>query len=317
MKIANHQQIFLADLPTPLECLDNLSRQCGAKIYVKREDLTGHGFGGNKERMLDFIMAEALKKKAKSVVTVGSLQSNHCRLVAVFCNKFNIKAELILIKDKALKDKTNYLFCKLLGANIHLVEKNDVKNAISKIINRLQSKGERPYFIEGGGHNVLGALSYVNALKELKGQTDKLGISPKHLFLPVGTGTTYAGLLLGKEIFNYDIEIIGISIARKKEKCINEIDSLINQTKKYLRINKDGLDKKIIINDNYIGEGYGISTARSKRAIKLLAEQEGLFIDPVYNAKAVGGMLDIILKEKLKGAMIYLNTGGLPICYNK
>ena len=307
-----------AKLPTPLERLNNISHQFkNATIFMKRDDLTGHCFGGNKERKLEFIMADALKKKATVVVTVGTLQSNHCRMTTAFSNKLGLKTELILIGNDEIKKEGNHFLCELMGAKIHIVGVNEVKNKIEGLLNNLRNNGDVPYFIEGGGHNTIGTLGYIYAIKELKTQMEEMGVSPDYLVLPTGTGTTQAGLLIGTEIFDYDIEIVGISVSREKERCISEIVTTIKKTEEYLTTNKMNYNTHIKICDEYIGEGYGIPTKDSMNALKLLAEKEGLVIDPIYNAKAMAGMFELISKERLQGIIIYLNTGGLPALFTK
>jgi len=320
MKIKNIPKIDSCFLPTPIERLDSVSKIYKNEIFMKRDDLTGHCFGGNKERKLEFIIADALRKKATALVTVGTLQSNHCRMTAAFGNRVGLKTELILIfdgKDNAIPKEGNYLLSKLMSARIHVVTAHEVKDKIEEVLSNLQDNGEEPYFIEGGGHNVLGMLGYVHAVKELKSQTEEMGISPDYLVLPTGTGTTQAGLILGGRLFDYDVEVIGISVARGKERCVTEITNIIKQTEDYLDIDSKDYMQHIKVYDEYIGKGYGILTKESMEALKLMAEREGLMIDPIYNAKAVAGMFDLMSKGNLTGVVIYLNTGGLPALFER
>lgn len=315
MKLKNIPRIISCFSPTPLERLDNISKIYKNDIFIKRDDLTGHCFGGNKERKLEFIMADALKRNATVIVTVGALQSNHCRMTTAFSNRLGLKTELILIendREEEIKKGGNYFLCELMGAKIHVVNANKVKEKIEELLNNLQNGGEKPYFIEGGGHNILGTFGYIYAIKELKNQIKEAGISPDYLVLPTGTGTTQAGLMIGIKIFNCNIKIIGISVARKKERCVKEITNIIKKTERYLNIYNEDYSLCIKVYDEYLGKGYGVSTEKSIKALKLMAEKEGLMIDPIYNAKAIAGMLDLISKNCLKGNVIYLNTGGLP-----
>ena len=304
-----------ANLPTPLEKLYNFDNVFNAvTIFMKRDDLTGHCFGGNKERQLEYIMADALNKKATVIVTVGTLQSNHCRMTTAFANKLGMKTELILIKNQkgeSFDKDGNYFLNKLMGAKIHLAKVNEVQKTIDDILDLLVKKNECPYFIEGGGHNIFGALGYLFAMKELKKQSKEMGISLDYLVLPVGTGTTQAGLILGKWIFGLKTNIIGISVSRKKKRCVEEIFSIINNTLKYLKLRNVDLGQYINVCDDYIGRRYGVPSEEGTNALQLLAKQEGLIVDPIYNAKAIAGMFDLISNSTLKGNVIYLNTGGL------
>lgn len=317
MKINEIPRINSCFLPTPLEKLDNLSKIYKNDIFMKRDDLTGHCFGGNKERKLEFIMADAVKKKTTVIVTVGTLQSNHCRMTVSFSNKMGLKTELIAIEKEESEKNGNYLLCELMNATVHKVKVNEVEGKIKELMINLKNQGERPYFIEGGGHSVLGTLGYIHAVKELKKQTKEMKITPDYIVLPTGTGTTQAGLILGRDIFDYDVEIVGISIARKKERCINEITSIVKETEKYLDIKPKNNNLHVKIYDEYIGEGYGIPSEKSVNAVKLLAEKEGTVIDPIYNAKSMAGMLDLISKQEIRGTVIFLNTGGMPNVFSK
>ena len=319
-KLKNISKINFALLPTPLEKLTRLSNKYKINLFMKRDDLTGHCFGGNKERKLEYIFADAISKKAKTIITVGALQSNHCRMTSVFANKYNLKTELILIKnEKMSRNGGNYFLNKLAGANNNIVNSDEVKDKINELISLHQKEGNNPYFIEGGGHNELGTIAYIFAIKELQDQLDKIKLTPNFIILPTGTGTTQAGLILGAKIFNYDVNIIGISVSRKKKRCIEEISKIIKKTEKYLNIDNKNNNKKysITVYDDYIGKGYGCSSYESIQATNIMLKKEGILIDPVYNAKAVAGMFDLILKKKLCGNIIYLNTGGLPLLFTK
>ena len=314
-------RIFWANLPTPLDKLNNLiSLFRNVSIFMKRDDLTGHCFGGNKERKLEFIMGNALEKKAKTIVTVGVLQSNHCRMTTAFANRLGLKTELILIKgdeDEPIEKDGNYFLAEMMGAKIHVVKVNEVQDKINSILDDLRNNGEHPYFIEGGGHNVLGAIGYIYAIKELKEQTEIMEISPDYLVLPTGTGTTQAGLILGKELFDFDIEVIGISVSRSRERCVEEITSIIEKTADYLHLGSEDFNWHIEVNDEYIGKGYRKPTEASTQTIRLIAEKEGLIVDPVFNAKALSGMLDLISKSTIEGNVIYMNTGGFPALFTR
>src|SRR3989344_5654184 len=258
--LASIDRLRLANLPTPLEKMANLSGHVkSAVIYMKRDDQTGHCFGGNKERKLEFILADALKKKASVIVTVGAVQSNHCRATAALSNRMGFKTELILIRSEREKESEkegNYLLDELMGATIHLVKTDQVQHKIDEVLNCLRQRGERTYFIEGGGHNPLGAISYIYAIKELKAQANGTGETINYLVLPTGTGTTQAGLILGKAMFAWDIKIIGISVSRNKERCISEISAVIRKTEERFKLGDldFDLDEEIVVYDEYVGE---------------------------------------------------------------
>ncbi len=320
MTRAVREKLHACSLPTPLEKLSNISKMYSCELYVKRDDLTGQSFGGNKERKLEFIMADALRTRATVIVTVGTLQSNHCRMTTALANKLGLKTELILIADPA-EERTgqdgNHMLFRLMHAGIHMVHVSRVKDKIVEVLDNLRNRGETPYFIEGGGHSVSGTLGYIFAVEEVKKQTEAMQISPDYVVVPTGTGTTQAGLILGTRLFEYDIEIIGISVSRDRAQCCSAIADIAKRTDEYLGIDSVDYRRHIKVSDAYIGGGYGIATAEGMNALKLMAENEGLIVDPVYNAKAVAGMFDLISTGRLKGVAIYLNTGGLPALFTK
>jgi D-cysteine desulfhydrase family pyridoxal phosphate-dependent enzyme len=315
MKIEDLPRHKTGILPTPLEYCKNLSAKFkDCEIWIKRDDLTGHSFGGNKERKLEFILGDALKNESKTIVTVGSLQSNHCRITASLARKFNMDVELVLISNSAKETaqvEANYFLDKIMGAKIHLVKSKEVRDKIKELLADLESKGKKPYFIEGGGHNPLGVAGYALAVKELNKQMEKEKVNADYIFLPTGTGTTHAGLLAGKELYGFDPKIVGISIARPLERCLNETVMAIDGF--FALLKKDfSIDMDIRIYDKYIGKSYGSLTDEAIKAVRLLAQTEGIVLDPVYNAKAFAGMLDRIKRKKISGNIIYLLTGGAP-----
>jgi 1-aminocyclopropane-1-carboxylate deaminase/D-cysteine desulfhydrase-like pyridoxal-dependent ACC family enzyme len=235
-------------------------------------------------------------------------------MTASLARKLNMDVELVLISNSQKETsivEANYFLNKIMGANIHLVKSKEVRDKIKNLLADLEAKNKRPYFIEGGGHNPLGVAGYALAIKELNKQMEKEDIKADYIFLPTGTGTTHAGLLAGKEIYGFDPKIVGISIARQLERCLNEtvmaIDGFFELLKKEFNTDMD-----ISIYDKYIGKSYGNLTDEAIKAIRLLAQTEGIVLDPVYNAKAFAGMLDRIKRKKITGNIIYLLTGGAP-----
>jgi len=315
MKIEEFKRINSCFLPTPIHRLNNFSDLLESNIFMKRDDLTGNFFGGNKERKLEYIMADAISKKSTTIVTVGSVTSNHNRITAGFANRIGLKTELIIIEKENINtlENWNYKLCKKLGAEIHIVKKNEVKEKIKNVIKNVEKKGEKPYFIEGGGHNILGTISYIEMVRELFHQMKYLELIADYIVLPVGTGTTYAGIIMGCKIFNYEnVKVIGISIARDKKRCIEEISAIIKDTEENLKTKICDYSSNINIYDNYIGDGYSIPTKKSKNAIKIIAEKEGIILDPIYNGKALSGLIELISDKKINGNIIYINTGGIP-----
>lgn len=315
-RLAKIPRVHAANLPTPLERCLNIDKAFeGCSIFIKRDDLTGTCFGGNKERNLEFIIADALKGKARTLVTVGAVNSNHCRMVSAFAARYGFKAELILLKKGSgarFENEGNVFLDRLMGAGIRTVDPKDAEKEIDKAMSKLKAKSAKPYFIESGAHNALGVLGYMCCAFELKDQLNRMKIKPDYLVLPTGTGTTQAGLVMGMELLGLEVDIIGVSVARSSERCVKEISLLIEKTEKLLGLKAGTCASRIHVSDKFIGTGYAEPTKGSLGAIRLAAEREAVTLDPVYNAKAFSGMLNMISDGTMRGRIIYLNTGGVP-----
>ena len=313
MKLEDIPRIRSAFLPTPLEYLPRLSKKFrDCRIWMKRDDLTGHCFGGNKERKLEYIMADAIAKKARTVVTVGAVQSNHCRMTAAMARRLGMNASLILIEEEPVQSfpEANHFLDIFLGAEIHIVKKDAVQEKIDFVMETLRTNGRSPYFIDGGGHNELGAMGYASAFFEMEKQLADLGEKADHIFVAVGTATTYAGLAAGAAIAGFKGSIHGVSVARKKDRCSSEISIILQKMVPILGFPL--LPDAFLVYDEYVGDGYGILYDECISSMRLLAQEEGTVLDPVYNAKAFHGMMDLRGKGAIGGNIVYINTGGLP-----
>lgn len=315
MKLEEIPRIKSAFLPTPLEYLPRLSKKFGnCRIWMKRDDLTGHCFGGNKERKLEYILADAVSKNADAAVTVGAIQSNHCRMTAAMALRLGMKPVLILIEEENGKTpdipEANHFLDVFMGSTIHLVKKNAVQEKIDSVMAQLRTEGKNPYFIEGGGHNALGAMGYANAFFEIAGQLGEIGEKADHIIVAAGTGTTYAGLFAGAMLDGFKGELHGISVARNKERCSTEIKDILQKMTPILDLPL--FPDAFPVYDEYVGDGYGILYNECIESMNLLAQEEGTMLDPVYNAKTFYGMTDLIRKGRVRGNIVYINTGGLP-----
>lgn len=313
------EKIGFCNLPTPLEDLENVSRIMGLKkLCIKRDDTTGPIFGGNKARKLEYLLFQALKKNADTIVTVGSIHSNHAMLTTAAANKLKLKTELILIGEPPGKPSGNLLLNLFLGAETHFVKPEEVKEKINNLLNELKNKGRTPYFIPGGGHSLHGTLAYINFFKELKKQWGKKK-KPDYLLTATGTGSTQAGLILGNKIFGWEnLKIIGISISRPKKRCKKIIKKSIKEARTRLNPDLKIPDKEIRVYDDFIGEGYGIPNKKTIEAMKFLAKNEGIILDPIYTGKAFEGLLNLINKDVIpkEETGIFLHTGGLPLFFS-
>lgn len=290
-------------LPTPLHYL---GKEKTNKIYIKREDLTGFAFGGNKARKNIYFFKEAIMQGANHILTYGSIDSNHCRIVAAYAKKKGFKCTLILAETEKKEKKGNFILYNLFDAKILWTPINKVKENIEKAIEKTKEKGDIPFFIYGGAHGKLGVKSYIEAFEEIN-KIDKFD----YIFLASGTGTTQAGLIVGNYLFNNSkCKIIGISIARKAEYGKIIIKDSIEE---YL---EKKVDIEIELEDSYIGEKYGDIYTEVIETIKDVSCRYNILLDPVYTGKAYYGMREYLKKNNIQNKKIlFIHTGGTPLFF--
>ena len=310
------ERIKLGHFPTPIEHLKNITKYLGGpNIFIKRDDCTGLATGGNKTRKLEFLMPDAIKNKAELVVTVGAVQSNHARQTAAACTLMGLKCLIVFeqrIKDppESYMKSGNVFLDKLFGADIEVCPKNeDVTKYTEKLIKDIKSKGTNVYFIPGGGSNAIGALGYVECLNEILKENNKYNFT--QIVHATGSSGTQAGLLAGKKYFNSQIPITGICVRHKKN---IQVDKVYDEAKKACeKLQCKILDKSdVIVDDEYIGSGYGEPTEGMVEATKLLAKKEAILLDPVYTGKGFAGLIGLIRKKKFSknDNVLFIHTGG-------
>lgn len=318
--------LTLATKPTPIEVLDRTLY--GMMVHIKRDDLTGLEASGNKIRKLEYLLADAFEKKCDVIITCGGIQSNHVRATMYCCAKLGLKGLAILRNPRDSRESRgsfsdnsdisavispyngNLLLDYLFGADVHLLpnEKYDKKEEyVNQLLDDYKRKGHNPYYIPTGGSNGIGALGYINAMEEMVSYIKLQGIDS--IFCAVGSGGTYAGLLMGKYIFDTDVPIYGILVDETPEYFLNKITTIISESEKILerKFNVNNSDIQLI--DGYIGPGYAIPYPEEVSVIKDLA-RKGLILDPVYTGKTFYGMV----KEKERLGFnnpLFIHTGGI------
>ena len=308
-----------AHLPTPLEFLPRLTEHLGGPtIYVKRDDCTGLGTGGNKTRKLEFLMAEALQQNATAIVTQGAVQSNHARQTAAAACKLGMKCELVFEKrvrdaSEPYRQSGNVFLDHLFGANIREVEKgSDMEAAMAEVAAELREQGETPYVIPGGGSNPVGALGYVGCALEILAQCSDADIVPDRIVTATGSAGTQAGLLVGLNANSSGVPLLGIGVNAPREAQEEKVYKLAVATAELVGAPDSIVREDVVANCNYVGEGYGIPTKAMNDAVVLLARLEGLLFDPVYSGKALAGMLDLIRSGEIgsEETVVFVHTGG-------
>ena len=308
------ERVPLAHLPTPIEALPHLSRLLGGpQLFIKRDDLTGLGLGGNKTRKLEYLAADALAKGAKTLISTGAVQSNHCRQVAAAAAKLGLGCQLILAGDEPGEAQGNLLLDKLSGAQIFFTSKANRDQELQLRFQQAQRDGQKPYLIPYGGSNTIGALGYLNAMVELKDQ----GLEPDWIVFATSSGGTQAGLILGAHITGFRGKILGISIEHSSDPFSAQIADLVNKTVDELGYDWSVTSREVLINDSYCQAGYGVLTSAEIETVNLLARTEGILLDPVYTGRATAGLLDLIRKGffRPEEKVLFWHTGGTPALF--
>ncbi len=299
-------------LPTPLYRLANISKVLGKNIYIKRDDLTGIALGGNKVRKLEFLLAEAKAKGAGYVITTGGAQSNHAMLTAACAGRAGLKSILVLKQRGVCERKGNLLLDDLLGAEVRFLDTesyDDIYSEMERITEELSKKGHKAYRIPVGGSTALGTLGYVNCAGEIAGQAKAMHINFDHIICAVGSGGTQAGLAIGARLYMPQTKVTGISADNQPFGKI--VPQLMRQTAELLNYREPVRNRDISLK-YMVGEGYAVPSREGNEAIRLMAEQEGIFLDPVYTGKAFAGLIELC-KTGYFGEndnILFLHSGG-------
>lgn len=318
MQVKYPDRIELANLPTRIERLEKLTEGInGPEIYIKRDDLTECGASGNKIRKLEFVVADAIKKGADTLITCGWVQSNHARATAIISAKLGLNAILVLRGEKPQEFRGNLFLDKLVGAEIKYITPEEydkrVNEIMSNIANELQKNGHLGYSIPVGASTEIGIWGYIKAAEEIKEQLKKMDLKIDAIITAVGSGATCAGLLIGKKLFDLDAAIYGVNVDESEKYYKDVIYELIQRWEKVYDMNTQLSKEDIRIIDGYVGPGYSLTTKEQRETIKLVARKQGIILDPVYTGKAMHGLVQEIKKGKFKKGqkVLFIHTGGI------
>jgi D-cysteine desulfhydrase family pyridoxal phosphate-dependent enzyme len=310
----NLPRVKIAHLPTPLEPMSRLSNRLGGpNLFVKRDDLTGLALGGNKTRKLEYLIAEAQANGARTLITAGAAQSNHCRQTAAAAARYGFACILILTGEEPQILESNTLLDRLLGAQIIWTTRQKRDEVLQSTFESSWDSGQRPYLIPYGGSNAIGAIAYAQAFLELHGQMDPFD----WVVFATSSGGTQAGLAVGAQIANWKGCLLGISVDETESILKVKVDDLVQSASTLIGLGIAKGAYSNLINDNYIGAGYAIMDKPEAQAIRLFAEQEALLLDPVYTGRAAAGMLDLIHQGIFKKgeSIVFWHTGGTPALF--
>lgn len=318
MKLDRLPRFHLSEFPTPIHYLDALTKKHkGPEIYMKRDDLTSLGMGGNKTRKLEFLIGQALKQEKDTLVTAGGIQSNHCRLTAAAARKAGLDCHLVLNGTEPEIPNGNLLLDKIFGATIHFCHRKNRDDRLFQVATELTRKGKKPYVIPVGGSNGIGSVGYVNAMLELGSQLKDAGFTPDAIVFASSSGGTQAGLSLGAKIIGFTGQVLGISIDQTKtgsEPFLPVLERIANATAERIDADIRLTASDFSLNCDYLGQGYAMPGDLELNAIRDLACYEGILLGPVYTARAMGGLIDLIQKGFFtqNQRVLFWHTGGTP-----
>lgn len=290
----------------------------GPAIWVKRDDCTGLATGGNKTRKLEYALADALEQGADTIVTAGAEQSNHVRQTAAAAAKLGLKCIVVLehvfpTPSKIYRESGNVLLDHIFDADLHECPTNcTVDEATHALVAEVEAQGGKPHVIPVGCSSPVGALGYVDAAVELLEQADGLGFEIDCLVTATGSAGTQAGLLVGIKGLGRELPVLGIGVSAPQPEQEEKVFKLAGETAELIGRPGLVLREDILVNCDYVGDGYGLPTEAMNEALLLAARLEGLLVDPVYSGKALAGMVDLVRKGKFPDAenIVFLHTGG-------
>lgn len=317
-------RIHLASVrPTPIEAMPRLSAALGGPpIYIKRDDLTGLAFGGNKTRMLEFSLADARAKGAEVIVTGAAVQSNYCRQMAAACAKLGLELHLVMSPHREIDKhevQGNAFLQRLLGAKVTVLDSNDPPQreaALRSKADELRQAGKKVYVPRQEDAIDLDAIAYAEAAMEIVQQCREMQIDPEYLYL-CAADTTQAGLVMGLAYLRSPIQVRGISPSAGTTDRIKNMARIANQAVQRLGLDLRLSERDFDNDDNWVGERYAIPTGEGIDAIHLVAKTEGILLDPVYTSKAMAALIGAIRQGKLDKytPVMFLHTGGAPALF--
>jgi D-cysteine desulfhydrase family pyridoxal phosphate-dependent enzyme len=325
-------RVVLGALPTPLTEARGLREALGGprrcpRIVLKRDDLTGLALGGNKVRKLEYLIADARRCGATSVITTGAVQSNHARLTAAAARTAGLGVTLVLTtREPSPVRQGNYLLDRIFGATIHLIPAGpdplvavapDEDDRVREVVEDERRRGGQPYVIPVGGSSGVGALGYASGTLELVEQLADAGLSPSHLYYASGSRGTQAGLELGARLFSPPYRLRGIAVSGGEPDKRVRAARIANEAAALLGVDVAIQPGELSTQQGYIGDGYGVATPGGREAIRLLAEGDGVLLDPTYTAKAMAALIADVRAGTVApdDTVVFLHTGGAPALF--
>ncbi|HEX5080779.1 MAG TPA: D-cysteine desulfhydrase family protein [Blastocatellia bacterium] len=303
--------------PTPIEEASRFRQALGGaapRIFIKRDDYTGPGFGGNKVRKLEYVLAKAVAEGAEVAITIGGVKSNHARVTAAMCAKLGLRCVLILnsaaVTYEGLKP-ASLAVDELFGAEVIRVANREERAAmVESVAEKLRGEGKKVAVIPLGASTPLGALGFVRAVQEAKAQFEAIDTRIDYIFHSSSSGGTQAGIVAGCRLFDWpDVTVAGVSADDPSASISESVGKIIRGVGEALGAQ---LSEDVTVLDEYTGAGYGVASAQGDEATELLARTEGIILDPVYTAKAMAALIDWVRKGRLteNDNVLFWHTGG-------
>jgi D-cysteine desulfhydrase len=318
-------RVELATVPTPLQPAPKLSKTLGVEIWFKRDDLTGFGLGGNKVRTLEYLLGGALSRGSDCLVTGSGPQSNWAMLAALAARRCDLDAYLVCY-GPSVPATGNLQLAELAGARITFTgspDRTSVDTGIATLADELRRDGRKPCVLPRGGATPVGALGYARASLELAEQLFATGLRPRQLWLATGSGGTQAGLLAGARWLQLPFKVVGVTVSRPVPECVQRVGELAAAAATFFSANTpdggDIISGAVTVIDGFLGPGYGVASAVGTDAARLVAHTEGVFLDPVFGAKAMAALISassgVVSTYHAISPVVFLVTGGVPTLF--
>ena len=318
------EKVRLLDAPTPIEYLPSISKELGIEMYIKRDDLTSLGGGGNKLRKLEYMAADALKQGATRLLTVGAAQSNHCRLTAAVAAKLGLKCTLAYSDTYPGELSSSLLLARMMGAETVFRKRDPARDAIvqyeelaAELIAQYEAKGEKVYYIPMGASNALGMLGYYDCAKEITEQAKEMGLEDARVICTLSSMGSYMGMFCGLKNEHSPLRLTGISIQPFDEAKDRRLMAYFQEVKQTYSLSFDADRADFDIEDYGCG-AYNNPVKEVREAMYLMASREAIILDPCYTGKVFVGIMDMAKSGKIRPGekIIMIHTGGMPGIYS-
>ena len=320
--VKDFPRVHLSHTPTPLELLKNISDEFGTNVGIKRDDCTGLAFGGNKSRQLEFYLGQALQQGADTLLTTGAVQSNHVRTTVAAARKMGLEVE-VQLEHRVEREQPEYhnsgnpYLVRLMGARIHYYpvgeDEDGADAALETRAQELAAEGRKAFVIPlSNAHTPYGAFGYVEGAEELMAQLETSGIEPARFIVPTGSASTHTGFLLGVRACGSSVPVHGVCVRRDAQSQHQRVAKKLASVIESIGCDLDIPDSDIICDDSQLAPGYGMPNDATVDAIRYMARQEGILLDPTYSGKTFAVLLDMLRRGDFGSDqhVVFLHTGG-------